>query len=191
MTNKSVALALRAKILGTLLRDARKTKGASVEACAQAMGISSSEYQLYESGMNAPSMPELEGFAYFLDIPLDHFFSNQVLENSKKPISDIVRLKQVRQRIIGVMLRQTRQEMGISIDQLSDQTGLEAEKLNRIETGQIPVSMPELETICEFSNNPFSNTRINRTYRFVNMRRKTHKQFSNYQKIYRALSTNQ
>lgn len=152
MTNKSAALELRAKILGTILQDARKTKDVTVEVCAQAMGVAPDEYQAYEAGIQAPSLPELEGLAYFLEIPVEHFWSDHTLDNPDKPLPDMERLKQVRQRIIGVMLRQARLDAGFPIELISLQTGLEAEKLKQIETGQVPVPIPELEAICEALN---------------------------------------
>lgn len=152
MTTTTAALALRAKILGTLLQDARRSKGKDVEACAQAMGVSSDTYQAYESGKESPDLPELESLAFFLEIPVEHFWSNQPLTAEAKPAPDVNRLKQIRQRIIGAMLRQSREEAGITIEQLSQQTGFEPEKLNQFESGKLPVPIPELEAICATLN---------------------------------------
>lgn len=152
MKYTTAALALRAKILGTLLQDARKTKSQSSEACAQAIGVTLEEYQAYESGNQAPSMPELEGLAFFLDIPVEQFWSNQTLETQTKSVPDMARLKQIRQRIIGAMLSQSRLEAGITIEQVSQLTGLDVDVLNQYESGQAPIPVPELEAICTALN---------------------------------------
>lgn len=152
MTNKNAALTLRAKILGTLLQDARITKGESVEACAQAIGVNPEEYQAYEAGRQSPGMPELENLAFFLEIPIEHFLSNQPLIVETKPVPDMKRLTQIRQRIIAAMLRHSREEAGVTLDQLSQQTGLDMETLSQFESGHAPVPVPELEAICATLN---------------------------------------
>jgi transcriptional regulator with XRE-family HTH domain len=149
MTHISTALALRAKILGTLIQDARRTKGKNLEDCAQAIGVTPEIFQAYELGNQSPSLPELEGLAYFLEIPIEHFWSNQTLETPTKSEVDIERLKKIRQRIIGAMLRQSRLDTGLSLEQISQTTGIHEDLLNQYELGQIPIPIAELETICE------------------------------------------
>lgn len=152
MSETSAALALRAKILGALLHDARKTKGRSIQACAEAIGITVEKYQAFESGNQAPSMPDLEGIAYFLEIPIEHFWSNRPLENQHKALTDIERLKQIRQRIIGATLRNARLEANLSIEQFSQQSNLEEDKLVLYELGQSLIPVPELEILSEKLN---------------------------------------
>lgn len=79
---------LRAKALGVLIRDARLAKRLSVKECAQALHIKPATFRAYEEGRKSPSLPELEILAYFLDLPLEHFW--------EKELSPMLRCKQNR-----------------------------------------------------------------------------------------------
>ena len=74
MATKS-QIAIRSKTLGLLIRDARTTARRSVTECAQAVGVKPGLFRAYEEGRKAPSLPELEALVYFLDLPIDHFWS--------------------------------------------------------------------------------------------------------------------
>ena len=74
MTVNPIIKIIKAKKLGVLIRDAQLKSGKSLEDCAQAMGISADEFDAMEYGERPPTLPELELFAYFLDIPLEHFW---------------------------------------------------------------------------------------------------------------------
>ena len=82
MTINPILKIIRAKKLGILIRDAREKSGKSLEECAQAMGLSSEELGAIESGERALTLPELEILAYYLDIPLEHFWENEILKPS-------------------------------------------------------------------------------------------------------------
>ena len=154
MAHSSAALALRAKILGTLIRDARKTNGKSIEECSQAIGISVQQYQAFEEGRQAPSLPELEGLAFFLETPLEHFWSSQTLgANSKtKTLPDIARLMSIRNRMIGALLRQSRLDSQLSLEEASESIKIEVDTLNDYELGLKSAPLPELEALSDLFN---------------------------------------
>src|SRR5437667_2273153 len=95
-------IAIRSKTLGLLIRDARTHARRSITECAQAIGVKSGQFRAYEEGSKAPSLPELEALVYFLDLPMDHFWSKEI--KSDKPARheslDLSRLMSVRQRKI-------------------------------------------------------------------------------------------
>ncbi len=70
------AVTLRRKILGVLLQGARLKVGRTKKECAQALGIRPSLITAYEEGRKDISLPELEVLAYFLGVPLMHFWSD-------------------------------------------------------------------------------------------------------------------
>ena len=70
---------LRTKRLAVLIVDARMYTQKSIDECAAAMGVSLKQYQLYEQGLDAPSIPEVEALASFLDVPMAHFWGSQTL----------------------------------------------------------------------------------------------------------------
>lgn len=146
-----MTISLRAKKLGALMADARMAKGKSIEDCAKAMGVSPEAYAEYETGQVAPSLPELELLAYYLDVPLDHFWGNTPLsrqtgveaESQLKPLLDL------RNRLIGAILRKHRQEAGLTLDETAERAGIPPETLESYELGQIPVPLTALEILAE------------------------------------------
>ena len=144
-------IAIRSKTLGLLIRDARTAARRSVNECAQAMGIMPGLLRAYEEGRKAPSLPELEALVYFLDLPIDHFWSKEI--KSGKPLPheslDLPKLLSVRQRKIGALLRQERMNASVSIRNLADQTGISGARIKAYELGERPMPLPELEALVK------------------------------------------
>src|SRR5574337_1566943 len=128
MSHRADALAMRAKILGVLLRDARLAAGKSIKECADVLGCPVSAYTAYELGHKSPSLPELEIVAFFLDTPLSHFWGSTILSESEK--SEAARLPRdelttLRDRIIGAHLRKARTGAKIRLKDLAGELGLD------------------------------------------------------------------
>ncbi len=145
------ARTLKAKKLGVLIRDARLASGRSRKALAETLGISSSQLAAYEHGEKAPSLPELEAIAFALRLPLEHFWSDEVLSESDIAGDDLdlERLIEVRQRIIGVKLRQYRESAGMSLAEVAREAGIPAGRLRAYELAERPVPLPELESLAD------------------------------------------
>jgi transcriptional regulator with XRE-family HTH domain len=60
---------------------------------------------------------------------------------------DTERLIGLRQRMIGALLRQERNNASVSLKHISEQTGIPITRLKSYELGERPVPLPELETI--------------------------------------------
>ena len=71
-------ITIRTKKLGVLIRDARLATRRNVQDCAEALGIRKSIFRDYEEGLKSPSLPELEVLVYYLDLPMDHFWSKEI-----------------------------------------------------------------------------------------------------------------
>jgi len=144
-----VRVNLRTRKLGILIKDARISVNKSLKDCAQAMGINTGMLKAYEEGRRAPSLPELEILAYYLNLPLTHFWSNDVVSDNTSPLSsiDLSSLVIVRQRMIGALLRKQRMESGTSIKALSKQSGISTARLNAFELGEFPIPVPVLESL--------------------------------------------
>jgi transcriptional regulator with XRE-family HTH domain len=156
MTTNSQAAILRSKKLGVLIRDARLAKGKSLQGCARAMGVDPLKFEAYELGENCPSLPEMELLAHFLDIPLEHFWGRVTI--SKSALSekkfDAAQLVLLRQRMIGVMIRQARIEKGLSLENLAQQAGLASNSLEKYEYGEAAIPVPVLERLAGILNRP-------------------------------------
>lgn len=150
MTINPMEITLRAKKLGVLLRDARTVTGRSVEDCARVMGVSPKEYDAFELGEHSPSLPQLELLSFYLKIPVDHFWSDQLLPPEKDILGSINLsvLLGLRQRMIGAMIRKMRKEKILSLEEFSVRTGLPVEMLEEIELGKRSISVAELESIA-------------------------------------------
>lgn len=150
---------LRAKKLGVLIRDARQMRGKSADECSQVIGKNPSEFTEYELGEMSPSLPELEVLAYFLEVPLDHFWGKDSLATlkSRQMDLDITSIVSLRQRMVGAIIRQARLERGLSISELAASCGISDDKLQSYELGEEPVTLPQLEVIVKFLERPIND----------------------------------
>ena len=142
-------ITIRTKKLGVLIRDARLAARRSVQECAEALGIRKGIFRAYEEGLRSPSLPELEMLVYYLDLPMDHFWSRQSRSESvsRSEKLDLPKLLAVRQRKIGALLRQERMKSSISIRNLAQQTGVASSRIKAYELGERAIPLPELEVL--------------------------------------------
>ena len=155
----ATALSLRTKKLGVLMRDARLASGKSVSEAAQAIGVPPAELEAYEMGEKAPSLPELELLAFSLNVPLSHFWGNMALsereQSEDKPQPQ--KLLEIRQKVIGALIRQAREEAGLSLQEASERASLKPEVLEAYELGQAAIPLPVLEYLGNTYNHPIND----------------------------------
>ena len=147
----SSAFEIQTKKLGDLIKDARISSNKSIEECAKAMGVTPAEYEAYELGEKAPSLPEVEAFGFHLDIPINYFWNQKpqfTVTQEKKEIERLDRLISLRHRILGITIRKARVDAGKSIDELAQITDIDPKILTDYEIGSTPIPLPELETIA-------------------------------------------
>lgn len=138
---------IRSKKLGALIQDARLASRKSVSQCAHLTGVEVEVLRSWEDGLSAPSLPDLEVLAYALKRPLDYFCSNGSTED-EEPLTKSMNLPAligVRQRMVGALLRQQRENANLSLKALSEQAGISRTQLNEYEMGERPIPLPELE----------------------------------------------
>lgn len=152
MTTDATIMKIRAKKLGIYLSEARSAKGQSIAELSEAIGIPSNTLEEYESGAQSPSLPELELLAYTLQIPLEHFIEGDVQVPEKGRAIVLERFLSIRQRIIGTQMRKTRVEAELTLDDISQKTGIDKEKLHTYEMGDEPIPLPELEALVSALN---------------------------------------
>jgi len=142
-----VQVTLRTKKLGILIKDARLSVNKSWMECAQALGITVGVFKAYEEGRKAPSLPELEILAYYLDLPLEHFWSSVMISDKASPLNSLNHqaLVGVRQRMIGALLRKQRVESGTTVKALSKLSGIPTSRITSYEFGELPIPLPVLE----------------------------------------------
>ncbi|TLN18996.1 XRE family transcriptional regulator [bacterium] len=121
-----------------------------MEECAAAIGVSPEILKSFEAGEAAPSLPQLEALAFFLDLPIEHFWGSEALSESTLDASlqNPDRLAELRNRIIGTRLQMLRNESGMTLETLAALSSISADRLKTFEEGTSPVSLPELEVIA-------------------------------------------
>lgn len=147
---------IRTHKLAVQLRDARIARRRSEEECASAMGISMDVYHSYEVARSAPSLPELEALAFFLDIHLEQFWGNQLISETIKAsrIEQPESLHQIRNRFISTRLHMARSQAGFELATLAEATGIPEETLKQYEMGRSSIPLPDLEIITSKFNLP-------------------------------------
>ena len=151
MNKQQQLFQIRTRKLGLLMSDARNANRRTVEETAAALGIATEEYQAFEKGQKAPSLPILENFAFYLNVPIDHFWSNTSLSDipEEEPLKQKERLRKLRNRIIGASIRMHRTQLNFSLHEISAATSIPEEQLAKYELGEEPVPLPELELISK------------------------------------------
>ncbi len=151
MNKQQQLFQIRTRKLGLLMADARNANRRTVEETAAAIGVSIDEYQAFEKGQKAPSLPVLENFAFYLNVPIDHFWSNTSLSEipEEEPIKQKERLRRLRNRIIGASIRMHRTQLNFSLHEISAATSIPEEQLAKYELGEESVPLPELELISK------------------------------------------
>jgi len=150
-------LALRNRIIGLLLRDAREQARRTKQECATALGVSPRTITAYEDGRKPISLPELEVLAYVLDTPITHFWElNPTLATEKKPLQ-LQEVLALRHRIVGTLLRQARLDAGMSQKELAEVAGCSVSRLSDYEHGERPIPLAELELLAQHLRLPLEH----------------------------------
>lgn len=139
---------LRAKMLGVLIQDARLSSARTLDDCARLLKVDPAVVASWEFGDDVPSLPQLELLAYYLDVPISHFWGQDILEGEKGRKTDAqTEYMQLRNRMVGALLRQAREEREISVAQVAEAAHITPETLEHYEAGLLPVPMHELAVL--------------------------------------------
>jgi len=149
--DRKLALNIRAKKLGVLLRDARLKAGASMKECGEIIDQTGRTISKYEDGEKSPSLPELEVLAFYFDTPLDQFWGKTTRseESILDPLGNVDQRLELRDLKIGALLRKTRQEREMSLTEVAEALDITTYRLKSYETAKFSVPLPELETLME------------------------------------------
>lgn len=148
VTDFAESFRIRAKMVGVLLRDARLKAGRSLDDCARLLRTGSEQIERWEYGDEAPSLPQLELLAFYLDVPVSHFWGVDTLEaTADDPVSAQNEYLLLRDRMIGALLRLAREEAEIDRETLSAETGVPADEIAQFESGEVSIPMHELSVL--------------------------------------------
>ncbi|MCU0511743.1 MAG: helix-turn-helix domain-containing protein [Anaerolineae bacterium] len=138
---------LRAKMLGVLIHDARMKAARTQEDCARLLRVEPSVIAAWEYGDDAPSLPQLELLAYYLDVPISHFWGQNTLTHDSHRDDAQSEYLSLRNRMVGALLRQAREERNLSLEDVAAASHLEVTLLQQYEMGELPIPMHELTVI--------------------------------------------
>jgi transcriptional regulator with XRE-family HTH domain len=145
-------LLLRNKILGALIRDARLAAGKTQKDCAALLGMSPSAFSDIEYGERPMALPELEAFAYLVNVPVEHFFGDELLETGDEEVVPVEELLTLRNRVIGVLLRQARLAAGMTQEECGQAINAPDSRISAYEYGQMAIPLAELEILSRTLN---------------------------------------
>ncbi len=151
------SLALRAKMLGAMVREARELAGKSMREAAERIGVSTSTYSSYEHGRKAISLPELEVLALDFGVPLERFWSAQPEDLQPKADFDPKTMILLRQKMIGAQLRAHRQADNRTLVDIGKATDISPSRISAYERGERPLPLPELQELAEALGRPLED----------------------------------
>lgn len=144
---------IRAKMLGVLLRDARVSAARSVEDCARLLHVAPGDVEAWEYGDAVPSLPQLELLAYYLNVPVSHFWGLETREAARHlKENSQPEYVALRNRMIGALLRQAREAEELTLEELAEVSGVSVEQINAYEMGEVPPPMHELSVLASGVN---------------------------------------
>jgi len=148
--NKSEKLRIiHQKKLGVLINNARLSKNRTETECASLLHITTSEFLDFENGVTAPTLPQIELLAYFLSIPIEHFWMNKLIDQSifEHTKADYSSMMKVRDKILAIQIRLKREEKSLSLSDMAEALHISEEEYLILEQGNTPFDLISLEQI--------------------------------------------
>lgn len=103
----------------------------------------------WEFGDDSPSLPQLELLAYYLDVPISHFWGIETREATDHDVSrsqdDYLAL---RDRVIGTLVQIAREDAGMTQTALAEAAALPVEAIAAYELGELSLPLPHLSVIA-------------------------------------------
>lgn len=159
MNNQRQLIQIRSRKLGVLIYDSRAAARRTPEECAAALNVTPEIYKTFETGSAAPSLPQLELLAVYLNVPLEQFWAKQAISvpAAPQPPEEKERMFRLRNRVIGASIRLARSSKGLSHEEIETQTSIPVDTLKKYELGETAIPLPELEVLCTLLATPLNS----------------------------------
>jgi transcriptional regulator with XRE-family HTH domain len=141
------AIAIRNRIIGTLVKRARLKAGKSQRECAELLGCSPFAFSRYEQGRWGLSLSQLEVLARPFKVPLANLWDDSSVPQGE-PEEDTATLRQtmlLRRKILAVQFRQCRRAGGLTQKEMGQLIGRSTGIIGRYERGDRDIPLAELE----------------------------------------------
>jgi transcriptional regulator with XRE-family HTH domain len=106
-----------------------------------------------EFGQRETTLPQLEVMALLFNVPVNYFWSEEPIEAAER-LLPTVQAMALRQRIIGIKLRQARTEAGRSPKDLSNLLSVPASQIAQYELGETEIPLSKLEALATYLDQP-------------------------------------
>jgi len=144
---------IRSKMLGVLIRDARVSAARTIDDCARLLHVTPQDIEAWEYGDAVPDLPQLELLAYYLDVHISHFWGQQTLQSNREAkVNTQAEYMQLRNRMIGALLRQAREALEMTVEQVAEQARIRVDALEQYEMGAQPIPMNHLPVLSNIVN---------------------------------------
>jgi len=147
----SQAIAIRNRISGILVRQARLKAAKSQRECAEYLGCSPFMFGQYEQGQRGLSLPQLEALAHFFDVPLESLWdeSYTLPEPEQEQDLPITQLMLLRRKELAIRFRQCRRAAELTQEQMGQILGRSAYIVSQYERGTRDIPLSEMEIAVE------------------------------------------
>jgi transcriptional regulator with XRE-family HTH domain len=146
------AVVNRRLCFGAWLRRARLEADRSLAGSAAALSCSTKVLSSFENGQKSPTLPQIEALAELYRVPVSYFWQCDLPpEGAPGPegAPELIRQRLLlRQKLIGVQLRQARQCAGKSVKEAAAVLGSSSHRINQYECGEREMPIAELETLA-------------------------------------------
>lgn len=140
---------LHQKIVGLKIRHARTEAGLTLKEVGQAVGLSATVVSEVEFGQREATLPQLEVMALLFNVPITYFWAEDSIEGNERSLPTVEAIA-LRQRIIGVLLRQARTEAGRSQENLASLLGVPIGQIAAYELGETEIPLSALEALAGY-----------------------------------------
>jgi transcriptional regulator with XRE-family HTH domain len=151
MEDSMQAIAIRNRIIGTLVKRARLKAGRSQRECADLLGCSPFAYTQYEQGRWGLSLSQLETLAGLFKVPLANLWNDSSIPPDE-PVEDVATIQQamlLRRKMLAVQFRQCRRTGGLTQKQMGQLLGRSTGIIGRYERGERDIPLAELEVAAQ------------------------------------------
>ena len=146
------ARSIRGRIVGVLIRKLRLMAERTQDECAEYLGTEKQQIASWEFGDSVPCWPQLELLSLFLNGQSTDARDGALNQDGETRQEYLL----LRQRLIGALLRAARITIGLSIDELSERTGLDADQMERFELGEEKIPVNDLAALAHALNSDLS-----------------------------------
>jgi len=147
MEDSIQTIAIRNRIIGTLVKRARIKEGKSQRECAELLGCSPFAFTQYEQGRWGLSLSQLEVLARPFKVPLANLWDDSSVPPDE-PQEDTATIRQtmlLRRKIVAVQFRQCRRAGGLTQKEMGQLLGRSTGIIGRYERGDRDIPLAELE----------------------------------------------